>query len=361
MWPASGASPSEMSSIAVADRGEQPSLLDAERRAQKPTVSERGSGAAQRARDDEQVAGTRACAARDALRPAERRDAEQHAVGSGRVAAAHGDAGLVQPFVELDDVLDGGISRQPERDDQGERLGAGGGQVADVHRGGAEAEVAPREQVEAEMDALDERVLRDHQPVDRPPRRARSRTRGRAARARRAARTRPAPPASQQLDPRPFVERVRIERGERVVQPHVEAARPGGARGRVLGGHAERRRAPPPPPPAAPPASRRGSTRSARTTCSRYRSPLRAARVRSRRRAPARRRRRGRPARSPTRPGRASTPPRAPAPTPPCPSPSTRRRAPPRSAPTSVATSPAFPRSTVTSTRSRIRCAVAVR
>ena len=42
----------------------------------------------------------------------------------------------------------------------------GGGEVADVRRGGPKAEIAPRDEVEAEVHALDERVLRDDETVD---------------------------------------------------------------------------------------------------------------------------------------------------------------------------------------------------
>ena len=58
------------------------------------------------------------------------------------------------------------LARQPERDDQRERLRTAGGEIAEIDRRGAKPEVAPREQVEAEVHALDERVLRHDEPVD---------------------------------------------------------------------------------------------------------------------------------------------------------------------------------------------------
>ena len=47
-----------------------------------------------------------------------------------------------------------------------QRLRAGRGEIAEVRRGCAEAEVAPRDEVEAEVHAFDERVLRDDEPAD---------------------------------------------------------------------------------------------------------------------------------------------------------------------------------------------------
>src|SRR5204863_8712264 len=46
------------------------------------------------------------------------------------------------------------------------RLGTGRRQVADVDGRGAEAELAPGEEIEAEVHALDKGVLRDDEPVD---------------------------------------------------------------------------------------------------------------------------------------------------------------------------------------------------
>ena len=104
-------------------------------------------------------------AAGDATRAAESRHAQHRKLGAGRVAADDGDARLVQPFVELEHVVDLRLGRQGKRDD--ERLGvrARGGQVAEVDRRCAEAEVAPRHEVEPEVHALDERVLGDDEAV----------------------------------------------------------------------------------------------------------------------------------------------------------------------------------------------------
>ena len=54
----------------------------------------------------------------------------------------------------------------PERDHEARRLGARGGEVAEIHSRGAKAEIAKRDPVETEVHALDERVLRDDQAVD---------------------------------------------------------------------------------------------------------------------------------------------------------------------------------------------------
>ena len=110
--------------------------------------------------------GPRSRAARHALRAAERGHGQEDAVGAGRVAAAHRHAALVQAGVELEHVLELGLRRQPERDEERERIGSRGGEVADVDGRSTRAELAPAQKVEAEVDALDERILRHDEPVD---------------------------------------------------------------------------------------------------------------------------------------------------------------------------------------------------
>ena len=78
-------------------------------------------------------------------------------------------------------------------------VGARRGEVAEVDRGGAKAEIAPGDPVEPEVDALDERVLRDDEPAAElrgvvldpaaRARAARARPAGRTRRARRASRS----------------------------------------------------------------------------------------------------------------------------------------------------------------------------
>ena len=72
-----------------------------------------------------------------------------------------GDAGRGHALVELDDILQLDVARQRKRDEQRLRPRRRRSEVADVDRGGAEAELAPGEPVEPEVDALDERVLGD--------------------------------------------------------------------------------------------------------------------------------------------------------------------------------------------------------
>ena len=104
--------------------------------------------------------------ARNALGPTESRDREDDAIGAGRVTAAHRHAALVQAGVELEHVLELRLRRQPERDEESERIGSRGGEVADVDGRSTRTELAPAQQVEAEVDALDERILRHDEPVD---------------------------------------------------------------------------------------------------------------------------------------------------------------------------------------------------
>ena len=129
--------------------------LRAERDARRPEL----------AGDDEHVAGPRARPARHALAAAEGGDGEKHGFRCGRVAADDGHAGLGDPLVEGDHVRELGRRGHRERHEQRLRLGARRGEVAQVHRGGAKAELAPVEPVEPEVHVLDERVLRDDEPV----------------------------------------------------------------------------------------------------------------------------------------------------------------------------------------------------
>ena len=336
----------------VRDRGEATALLEPERRPQR--AAPRGTP---RPRAPSGPVTTSRSPGRAPARPghalgaADRGDAQHDGVRARRVASAHGNAGLGDALRTARSHRRALGSR--EADDQRDRLGARRGEVAEVDRRGAKAELAPADEVEAEVDALDERVLRHDEPLD---------LRGVVL----DADDEPAPLElgeelelpSQLLDARPRrraspgrarTARRRAARGTCPARPRPRRRPPRRRR---------RRRAPPPRPRAARPASRRGSSRSARTTCSPSRSPSRAARVRSRSRARARRRRRGRRVRSPKRRRRAAAPRRErarPAPSR-CSIDSTPRTS--AAAPTSVAISPALPRSTVTSTTSRMRRAV---
>ena len=160
MCAASTASPSETSSIAVATRASavpRPAgAADA-----RASARERGPGGAERPADDDEVARARAGASGNARRPPERSHGEEDELCPRRVAAAHGNARLGETLVQLEHIRDTGGARQAERDDERERLCAGCGQVAEIHRGGAETELAPREQVQTEVHPLDERVLGD--------------------------------------------------------------------------------------------------------------------------------------------------------------------------------------------------------
>src|SRR3954469_1288273 len=148
------------------DAGEAKALLDADRRADVAAALPEGRArAAERAGDDESVARPGARAARHALRAAERGDREHEPLGAGRVAADDGHPRLGDPLVELEHVVDVSPLRRGERDAQ--RLGPGArrGEVRDVDRGGAEAEVPRGDPVEAEVHALNERVLRGDEPA----------------------------------------------------------------------------------------------------------------------------------------------------------------------------------------------------
>jgi hypothetical protein len=141
-------------------------LVEPQRRTGVALLPERGAGGAERAGDDEQIARYRAAAARNPLGAAERGHAQHELRRADGVAADDRDARLPDPLVQLDDVRDGRLRRRAERDDEAAGVGARGREVAQVDGGGAEAELAPRDPGEPEVDSLDERVLGDDEAVD---------------------------------------------------------------------------------------------------------------------------------------------------------------------------------------------------
>src|SRR5205823_6523279 len=70
---------------------------------------------------------------------------------------------FVQPLVQLDRVVE---IRRREGDDECDRVGTRGSEVAEVDGRCASADVAPRDEVEAKVHALDEGVLGDDEPLD---------------------------------------------------------------------------------------------------------------------------------------------------------------------------------------------------
>ena len=145
----------------VRDPAESEALLRPDRRAGEPLFAKRLPGRAERAGDDELVAGPRARAAGYAPGVAESRHGDVDAVRARGVAAPDGHLRLRETLVELDDTVQLDVSGHRERDEEG--FGAGGRrrEVADVDRGGPEAELAPGQPVEPEVHVLDQRVLGD--------------------------------------------------------------------------------------------------------------------------------------------------------------------------------------------------------
>ena len=80
----------------VGVRGEPPALLEPDRRTDVGAAAKGRAGGAERAGDDEQVAGTRASAAGHALGAADRGHGEDERVGPGRVAPDDRNAGLAR-------------------------------------------------------------------------------------------------------------------------------------------------------------------------------------------------------------------------------------------------------------------------
>src|SRR5439155_21292003 len=139
-------------------------LVEAKGRARVLLEPEGGPGSAERTGDDEQIPRARAGASRDALRPPDGGDPDDHLGGRARVAADDSNARLHDPLVECDGIRDARRSRGGE--DDAERLGkrAGCGEVAQVDRGRAKAELAPGQPVEAEVNGFDEHVLGEDEP-----------------------------------------------------------------------------------------------------------------------------------------------------------------------------------------------------
>jgi hypothetical protein len=116
---------------------------------------------AERTGDHEGVSRDGPCAAGNSLAPPHGYDAQCHVFRRNRVAAEHRGAGLVQAFVELRNLLMLDRARKAEAHEQAERLGAHGGQIAQVDGGRLVAEVVPGGPLEPEVDTFDEQVLRD--------------------------------------------------------------------------------------------------------------------------------------------------------------------------------------------------------
>ncbi len=150
----------------VCDPRERHPLVQPDRRPCVATLSERRSRSPERPGDHEEVAGAGSRAARHAGGAAKGSDREVQALGLARVPTDHGDAGLGHPLVELEHVVQLGVSGRRNGDDESERLGAARRQVAEVDRCGAETELAVGDPVEPEVDRLDERVLGDDEAFD---------------------------------------------------------------------------------------------------------------------------------------------------------------------------------------------------
>src|SRR5262245_9924018 len=145
--------------------GKKPPLPQSQRGTGVALLAETQTGCAKVPGHDAQRARTRATAAREAGGAADRSHGKRELQRARGVASHYGHAGLVEPAVELEHVLEQRVLRRGERDEQRLRLGPGGGEVAQVHRRGTKAQLTVRRPVEPEVDVLDERVLRDHDAV----------------------------------------------------------------------------------------------------------------------------------------------------------------------------------------------------
>ena len=92
--------------------GQRSSLGEPERRTHVLSAAEGRPGAAERAGDDEEIAGLSAAAAGDALRAAERGHGEEHVRRGGRVPADHRHSRLGDPLVQVEHGLELGLAWQ---------------------------------------------------------------------------------------------------------------------------------------------------------------------------------------------------------------------------------------------------------
>src|SRR5262245_44618527 len=122
-------------------------------------ATEGGTRRPERAGHDEDVTRSRAAAPRDALGRTDRRDAQDDPGACARVAADHGRTGLGEALIQLHYVRHRRVGWRDEGDDESLRLGAGRGQIAQVDGGSSEAEVAPGDPVQPEVNVLDEHIL----------------------------------------------------------------------------------------------------------------------------------------------------------------------------------------------------------
>ncbi len=143
--------------------GELPSFGQAERGTREAVGPKLCARSPEWARDDKRVSRASSATAGNALRAPERGHAQHHVLGSARIAADDRHTGLVQPLVERKHVVELGLARQPDCDDERLRLGARGGEIAEVDGRSAKAELLPAQPVEPEVDPLDERILGDDQ------------------------------------------------------------------------------------------------------------------------------------------------------------------------------------------------------
>ena len=124
----------------------------------------------ERAGHDENVSRAGAPSTGHPLGSSEGCDAEVDPIRRCHVAPEHCDARLRNARVELENVLHGGVGRDTQTHEEPIRLGARGGEIAQVHGRGLVAEVAPRRPVEPEVNTLEERVLRGDEAAREPSR-----------------------------------------------------------------------------------------------------------------------------------------------------------------------------------------------
>jgi hypothetical protein len=128
-------------------------------------AEEAGGGRAERARDDQHIAGPCSGPPGHALRPADASHAQIEALCSRCVSSDNRDSWLVQPVVEFEDPLELGRRRSAKRHREPQRGRTGGGEIAEVDGCGLVAEVVPGRPVEPKVDILDQRILGDDDTV----------------------------------------------------------------------------------------------------------------------------------------------------------------------------------------------------
>lgn len=116
-------------------------------------------------RNDQDIPDLRAPTPRDPFGSTDCRDRDRQDGAGVRVATDDGDTRLVQSLIHGNHVLNEKLGRHDEADEHSLGLGTHRSKIAEINRGRFVAKVVPRGPLRPEVNAVDQRVLRDDDPV----------------------------------------------------------------------------------------------------------------------------------------------------------------------------------------------------